>query len=51
MGRAESGSVSAEATDRETQSTASDAYISPLADFVLLFLVTGAVALALVVLL
>lgn len=51
MGRAESGSVSTEATDGETRAKSSDAYISPLVDFLLLFLVTMTAALTVAVLL
>lgn len=51
MGRAESSSVSTEATEGETRAHSSDAYISPLADFLLLFLVTAGIALAIAVLL
>lgn len=51
MGRAESGSVSAETADGETRASSSDAYISPLADFLLLFLVTVTGALTVAVLL
>ncbi|MFT4946567.1 MAG: hypothetical protein ACI8TL_000803 [Natronomonas sp.] len=51
MARAESSTVSTETTDGETRPTASDAYISPLADFLLLFLATAAAAVTVAVLL
>ena len=51
MGRAKSSSVSTEATDEERGVRSSEAYISPLADFLLLLLVTAAAALTIAVLL
>lgn len=51
MGRAESGGVSTETDDGETGAIASGAYISPLVDFLLLFVLTVSVAVSAVVVL
>lgn len=49
MGRAESGERSTEVSDQRPDQR-SDAYISPLADFLVLFVLTAAAATLLVVL-
>jgi hypothetical protein len=51
MSRAESGSPSTETAERGADSSSAKSYISPLADFLLLFLLTVVGAGAVVVLL
>lgn len=50
MGQADTGGVT-EQTSEKTEARASDAYISPLVDFLLLFTLTVAVSLSAVVVL
>ncbi|MXR52139.1 hypothetical protein GRX03_11075 [Halovenus sp. WSH3] len=51
MGQGRLGDVSSETTDSEAGATATDTYISPLADFLLFFTLTVVAAAAMVVLL